>query len=257
MLAASTGNHGLAVAHAARRLGVECTVLVPTGASPAKLAGIRRLGAAIETVASTDAAAAEREARLRAERTGQAYVSPYNDPAIIAGQGTIAVELIDQLADAGLGGLDAVIVAVGGGGLASGIATYLEQRMPGVAIVGASPANDAAMAASVAAGRIVEIAAEPTLSDGTAGGIEPGAVTFSLCQSLIDHWVTVSEAQIGAAIRAVITHHHQLVEGAAGVAVAALDAVAGLLPGARVAVISCGAHIDAAVLRRVLDGEPR
>jgi threonine dehydratase len=252
VVAASSGNHGLAVAHAARRLGTTCTVLVPRTAAPTKLEAIRRLGGIVELVDSDDSADAEREARGRAAREERAYVSPYNDPTVIAGQGTVAAELLDQLAEAELDGLDAVVVAVGGGGLVSGVGALLAERAPEVTVVGASPANDAAMAAAVAARRIVDVPTAPTLSDGTAGGIEPGAITLALCAQLVDRWILVDEAEIAAGVRAVLEHHHQLVEGAAGVAVAALAPLAAAMPGARVAVVSCGANISPQALRALL-----
>jgi len=255
IVTASTGNHGIAVATMARRLGVPCTVFVPADASATKLAAIRRLGATIEP--TRDADEAEARARRDGGEEGRPYVSPYNDPAVVAGQGTVAVELLDQLDEAELDGLDAVVVAVGGGGLVSGVATYLKARLPGIAVVGASPANDAAMAASVTAGRIVGVPAAPTLSDGTAGGIEHDAITFPLCQALVDRWLLVEEREIASAIRDVLADQHQLIEGAAGVAVAALRQLAPAMPGARVAVVSCGANIAPQVLSDVLAAHHR
>jgi threonine dehydratase len=213
---------------------------------------LRRLGATVDVIASDDPVDAERTARQRGDRQGRPFVSPYNDPAVIAGQGTIAVELLDQLPDVGWDGLDAVVVAVGGGGLISGIATWLDHAAQDVEIIGASPANDAAMAASVAAGSIVEPDAQPTLSHSTAGGIEAGAVTFPICHRLVDRWVRVPEDDIAAAVRAMVFDEHQLVEGAAGVALSAAAHAAAADPARRIAAISCGARLTPTELTTIL-----
>ena len=146
------------------------------------------------------------------------YVSPYNDLDVIAGQGTLGREIVEQL---GSRPLDALVVSVGGGGLISGVAASVKAALPATRVIGTSPVNDAAMAASVRAGKIVEVDARPTISDGTAGGIEPGSITFPLCTELVDEWVLVSEEQIHAALRMTIDTEHQLVEGAAATAIAA------------------------------------
>jgi threonine dehydratase len=246
VVAASTGNHGLGVAFALARLGGRGLVCVPPGASPVKLAAIRRFGVDVRELGA-DAGQTEVLARRYAEDSGLVYVSPYNDLDVIAGQASIGAEVLDQIGD---GPLDAVVVSVGGGGLASGVAAAVKRARPGVRIVGAAPENDAAMAASVAAGRIVEVDARPTVSDGTAGGLEAGAITFGLCRDLIDEWILVSEDEIAAALRLVIDSQHQLVEGAAATAVAA--AARYTRPGQAVVVISCGANISATALEQAL-----
>ncbi|MDH3679181.1 MAG: pyridoxal-phosphate dependent enzyme [Acidimicrobiia bacterium] len=251
IVTASSGNHGIAVATAASLAEVPCTVYLPTGASPAKVDAIKRRGATIVTIDSTDAYRAEARARADAEG-GRFYLSPYNDPAVIAGQGTVGVELLADLPALGLERLDAVVVAVGGGGLVSGIATWLAEHAPDTMVLGASPANDAAMLASIQAGKIVEPTASPTFSDGTAGGIEPGSITFELCRSLVDEWVAVSEAEIARAVVDLIDDHQQLVEGAAGVALAAATTWGRANPGSVVAVVTCGANVDAATLEELL-----
>ena len=248
VVAASSGNHGAGVAWAARRLGVRATVYVPAHASPAKVAMIRRYGAEVRH-AGVDGVDTEAHARAVAEAAGQAYVSPYNDAAVIAGQGTIGAEWVAQTE-----ALDAVIVAVGGGGLIAGVAAAMKRAWPALHVVGALPAHSPVMAESVAAGHIVERESLPTLSDATAGGIEPGAITFPLCRALVDRWVLVDEPAIAAAMRAFLDDHHQLVEGSAGVALAALRTVAPAFPGGRVGVLLCGANIATAQLREVLQG---
>lgn len=253
IVTASSGNHGIATAVAARIAQVGCTVYLPTGASPAKVAAIAGHGAEVVMVDDTDPYRAEVEARAGAASTGRTYVSPYNDAAVVAGQGTVGREIDAQAASVfGRDAVDAVVVAVGGGGLISGVATWLATHRPGTLVIGASPGNDAAMAASVAAGRVVDIAAEPTFSDGTAGGIEPDTVTFEPCRTLVGEWVTVSEGEIATAVAAMIDDQHELVEGAAGVALAAAVRWGGDHPGANVVAVSCGANVSSRALAAML-----
>ena len=246
VVAASSGNHGIAVAHAGRALGIPVTVYVPEGASSVKVTAMRRLGADVLTF-GTDGLDTEQEARRRAAASGRRYISPYNDEAVIAGQGTVAVELRRQLDQ-----LDAVIVAVGGGGLIGGIAADLDVHRPHTRIIGAQPENSRVMAESVRAGRVLDLPSQPTLSDGTAGGVEADSITFGLCRDLVDEWVTVGERAIATAMRQGIEDEHMLLEGSAGVAMAALSARADALRGQRVAVVLCGANVSAERLREVL-----
>ncbi|MEM9561509.1 MAG: pyridoxal-phosphate dependent enzyme [Actinomycetota bacterium] len=249
VITASSGNHGIGTATAAARRDVPCTVYLPRGAARPKRDAIARLGATVVTVDDPDAAAAEREARAEAERRGRRYVSPYNDPLIVAGQGTIGVELVEDWSGAPP---DAVVVAVGGGGLISGIGTWLQANWPDTDLIGASPANDDAMAASVAAGSIIEVEATPTFSDGTAGAVEPGAMTFELCRRLVDRWESATEVEIATAVRSMVDDHHELVEGSAGVALAVAERFAGDHPGSTVAVVSCGANVASSRLAEML-----
>lgn len=253
VVAASSGNHGAGLAWGCRLTGTPAVIYVPEQASPTKVAMIRRYGAEVRFF-GVDGLDTEEHARAVAEREELTYVSPYNDLEVMCGQGTIGVEMAEQA-----GGLDAVIVAVGGGGLIGGIAAYLKHIMPQVRVVGALPANSPVMAESVAAGRIVVRESFPTLSDGTAGGIEEGAITFPVCQALVDEWVLVDEDDIASAMRRFIEEHHQLVEGSAGVALAALERRAATggtrgLDGERVGVVVCGANISNARLVEVLAG---
>jgi threonine dehydratase len=246
VVAASSGNHGIAVAHAGRALGVPVTVFVPAGASPVKTGAMRRLGAEVR-VAGTDGLDTETEARRTAAEAGRPYVSPYNDPAVLAGQGTVAVELRRQLPD-----LEAVIVAVGGGGLIGGMALDLRRYLPSIRIIGAVPANSPVMAASVRAGHVVEMTVQPTLSDGTAGGIEADSITFAPCRDLVDEWFEIPETDIAMAMRHCIEVEHMLVEGSAGVAVAACRMLGHSLGGRTTCVVLCGANVSAAKLKSVL-----
>jgi threonine dehydratase len=248
VVTASTGNHGLGVGNALATLGGHGIVYLPENASPSKVAALRRLGLELRAEGN-DAGVLEPKARAYAEEHDLAYVPPYNDPDIIAGQGTVAVEILEQLDGAPL---DAVVVAVGGGGLVSGIAAVLKKYLPGLHVYGAQPALDAAMSASVDAGEIVQIDAKETLSDGTTGSVEPGSVTFDLCRQLVDDWVVVEEEAIRSALRMVIDTEHQLIEGSAALAFAAARKRRTELAGKRVAVVSCGGNISSTTLAAAL-----
>lgn len=250
VVAASSGNHGAAVGCAAAAASSRAIVFVPETAAKSKVAAIRSWGAEVR-VHGNDSLVTEIEARRYAATEGMAYLSPYNDGDVIAGQGTLGMELAEQVHD-----LDAVFLALGGGGLAAGVGGYLKSLLPRVRIVACSPANSAVMHASLEAGRILEMKSLPTLSDGTAGGIESGALTFDLCREIIDDSVLVSEGEIRTALRAVIGSHHTLIEGAAGVAVAGYLARRDRYAGSNVAIVLCGANIDLGVLAEVLQEAP-
>jgi threonine dehydratase len=248
VVTSSTGNHGLGVAQALALVDARGIVCVPAGASPAKVRALARFDVEVRTLGD-EGGETEILGRALAGKLGMVYVSPYNDLDVIAGQGTLGIEIVDQL-----GGrtLDALVISVGGGGLISGVAATVKAALPGVHVVGVSPANDAAMAASVRAGEIVEIEALPTISDGTAGGIEPGAITLPLCAELVDEWALISEARIHAALQLTIDTEHQLVEGAAAAALAAAMEYGRAHAGTTVGVVSCGANISTSTLRVAL-----
>jgi len=243
---ASTGNHGAAVACGARTLGVPAIVFAPKNAAPGKMAAIEALGAEVRLVGN-DCLVAEAAARAFSLESGLTYVSPYNDEMVIAGQGTIGCEIAREL-----DGADVVYISVGGGGLMAGVAGFLKSVWPDVRIVGCSPRNSAVMAASIVAGHVLDLESEPTLSDGTAGGLEADSITFPICSEVIDDFVLIEEQQIASAVRDVVAHHHMLIEGAAGVAVAACLHDTKRRPGQSAVVLLCGANIDAGVLKEVL-----
>ena len=249
IVTSSSGNHGAGVAYALGTLGQAGTVFVPTNVSPGKARNIEQLGGTLAYY-GTDVVDTDAEAFRQAERDGMTFISPYNDIEVVAGQGTIAVELERQIDD-----LDAVFVAVGGGGLISGIATYLKATRPEVQIVGCAAENSAVMMRSVQAGRILDLPSSATLSDGTAGGVEDGAVTFELCTSFVDHWVDVSENEIADAMTFFLSEHRMAIEGAAGVAIAAYRKSCQRYAGKRVAIIVCGGNIELEKLQKVLAGD--
>lgn len=238
VVSASTGNHGLAIAHAARLEGVGLTLFLPRTAAAVKRAKIEALGVDIRTFGD-DCGETEVHAREYAVGAGKIYVSPYNDPSVIAGQGTVGVEVLEDEPD-----VDDVIVAVGGGGLIAGIAGYLKAVKPGTRIFGVEPETSAFMKASVEAGRLVSIAEGPTVADAVAGGIEPGAITFPLCRDLGEAFITVPEHAIVAAMAMVQRSFGRRVEGAAALPIAGLLSEPGRFRGRTVVCIASGGNID-------------
>ena len=174
VITASSGNHGLGVASGAKKLGVQSTVYVPEYADPSKVQAIEFEGAKVKFVGD-DCVITESAARKDAEQSGEVYISPYNDLDVIAGQGTIGVELLQQLES-----LDAVFVAVGGGGLISGIGAYLKEVSPRTEIVACSPSQSPAMHVCMEAKKTIDVPCYATLSDATAGGAEEGAAPTSI-----------------------------------------------------------------------------
>jgi threonine dehydratase len=246
VVAASSGNHGTAVAFGLQRLQAKGTIFVPEHASPVKIEAMRRYGADVR-YHGIDGLDTELYARDYAARHGMVYLSPYNDPRVIGGQGTIGVEIARQIDH-----LDAILIAVGGGGLIGGIAAYLKTVFPAMTVIGCQPANSPVMTRSVEADRILDLPSLPTLSDGTAGGIEPGSITFELCRALVDEYLLVSEEEIAAAMRLCLETLHLLIEGAAGVALAGFLQQPSRFRGRRVAIVFCGANISLAALKSVL-----
>ena len=245
-VAASSGNHGAAVACAMQKLGTEGVIFVPEQTSSAKVDAIRSYGGNVQFF-GTDGLDTEQHAREYSEQNDMYYLSPYNDRQVIAGQGTCGVEIVEQLVD-----IDAVFIAVGGGGLIAGVSSVLKAHNPDVEVYGCQPEASAVMAKSVAAGEILDMPSDPTSSDGTAGGIEAEAITFELCQQLVDEFVLVSEAEIAAAMRDYIAAHDEPIEGAAGVALAAMVKRKDAIVGRKVAVIICGGNISRATLKKVI-----
>ena len=238
VVSASTGNHGLAIGHAARLEGVSLTLFLPRTAAAVKRAKIEALGVDIRTFGD-DCGETEVHAREYALGAGRIYVSPYNDSSIIAGQGTIGIESLEDEP-----GVDDVLVAIGGGGLIAGIAGYLKAVKPGTRIFGVEPETSAFMKASVEAGHLVSIAEGPTVADAVAGGIEPGAITFPLCRDLVDAYITVPENAIVAAMEMVHRTYGRRIEGAAALPIAGLLGQPERFRGRTIVCVASGGNID-------------
>ncbi|MCL4849098.1 MAG: pyridoxal-phosphate dependent enzyme [Acidobacteria bacterium] len=246
LVTASAGNHGAALAWAASQAGLPCTVVTPASAPRAKRDAISRLGADLRAIAD-DYDDAEGRALELAVEPGRVYVSPYNHPDVIAGAGTVGLEILQQKPDVG-----AIVVPLGGGGLLAGIALAVEPHRPRVAVVGVEAERSPAFSTSLAAGRIVPIEVGDTLADGLAGNLEAGSVTFDIIRDRAPQVVALSEADIGAGIVDLVAEERLVAEGAGVMAVAAI--AAGRVPidrGPVVAIVS-GANIDIGVLATLL-----
>ncbi len=215
-VAASAGNHGLGVSHAATSLGARATLVVPRTVSPAKLEALWRYPVElIVSVGNYDVA--ESEGRKLAKERGLAFISPYNDPDVIAGAGTVGLEVLEDLPE-----IDAILVPVGGGGLIAGIALWIKAVAPRVRVIGVQSDAYPAMHAALAAGKLVTVPDKPSLADGLAGNVEAGSITFDLCRRFVDDMVLVSEEEIAEAIRYFAREEQLIVEGSGAVGAAAL-----------------------------------
>lgn len=246
VLTVSAGNHGLGVAYCAEALGLDARIIVPLSASPAKIAAIRRYPVTLVECGETYDEA-ERAARRMESDSGATFVSPYNDAEVIAGQGTTALEILEDAPD-----LEVIIVPVGGGGLMAGVAVAAKAINPNIKIYGAEPAATPTMSAALAAGSIIEISEEETVADGLAGNIEPGSMTFPLIRDLVDGMILVDEPAICRALTRVAHEDHLMIEGAAAVSVAALSDER--VRGQRVAAIISGRNITLDLFARVIAG---
>lgn len=235
VLAVSAGNHGQALAWGATRLGIPATIVVPTSASATKVAAMRGYGVELLELGA-DYDEAERLARALAAERGRAFVSPYNDAAVVAGQATIAREIlaVDPA-------VDAIVVPCGGGGVLAGVALAAKAIAPHVAVYGAEPAASPTMRAALDAGGLVAIPEDPTIADGLSGNVEAGSITYPLIARWVDDLVTVPEAAIHAAMRGAAAHDHLILEGSAAVAIAALAHLP--IAGKRVAVVATGRNV--------------
>ena len=243
---ASTGNHGLGFARALDLLDMQGKIYLPKNAKSSKVEAIRAYNVELE-FHGRDPYDTETFAREAAHTNDQIYVSPYNDEQVIAGQGTIGKEIAEQIP-----GADHLLATVGGGGLISGIATYLKDRWPNINIVGCQPENSPEMSASVAAGEYREVESKPTLSDGSAGGFERDSITYELCKRLVNEFELITEHEIKKAIRGMIRHHHKITEGAAGVAVASVLKNPQKYRDQTTVIIICGANIAIEDLQEII-----
>lgn len=249
VVCASTGNHGRAVAYAAQRLGGRATVCMSRLVPANKLAAIRALGADIRIVGdSQDDAQLEVDRLVAEDRLTE--IPPFDHPDVVAGQGTIGLELLEDFPE-----LDTVVVPLSGGGLIAGIARAVKSAAPGIRVIGVSMARGAAMQASLAAGRPVEVAEAASLADSLGGGIGLGnRLTFAMVRELVDEVVLLQEAEIAAAMRRLFLEEGWVAEGGGAVGVALLQPRHRALLGRRVAVVVSGRNVDMGLFRRVIDG---
>ncbi len=235
---ASSGNHGIASSLAASRLSRTLSVVLPNNVSKAKLSRIRSFGVDV-ILYGDESGQSELHARHLGDEKGLVYVSPYNDPEIVAGQGTIGLELLEQHPH-----IDNVFIAMGGGGLIGGIGAVMKAFSPRTKIIGCAAANSMALAAAMEAGKVIDVEHLPTLADGVAGGMDEDSVTLGLARSVVDDVIVCSEAEIAGALARLAVEEHLLVEGAAGLALAGLLKQPERYRGQVNAVVLCGGNFD-------------
>lgn len=245
IVTASAGNHGRALAYAGERLGFRPVVYAPTTAPRAKLDAIRRHGADLRLTPDYDEA--ERQAKAHAASGSGVWLSPFSHPDIIAGAGTIGVEIAEALPD-----VDLVVAPVGGGGLITGIGMAVRSLLPGAGVVGVEVEASHPFTAGFAAGHIVPIEVGPSLADGLVGNLDPDTITFDLARRVVDRFVLVGEDDLVGGLRALVAHEHLIAEGAGIAAIAAVLTRKVDVSGRRVAVVLSGANIDLDRLRAVL-----
>ena len=247
VVAASSGNHAQGVAYAARGLGVRVVIVVPENTPKVKRDAIRALGAEL-TVHGAEYMDAERLAQRMSCDDGMPFLSPYNDPDLIAGQGTVGLEMLEDEP-----GLDAVLVPVSGGGLISGVATVWKEASD-AEVIGVQTEASPVMYESVKAGKIIDIQMFDTVAEGLHGGIEQGSVTFPICQRLVDDWIVVKEETIKDTMRLMLLRQHEIVEGSGAVGVAALMEQASRFKGRKVGIVISGGNVDETLLRVLMAG---
>ena len=245
LVTASAGNHGRALAHACRTAGLPLTVYASAHAPRVKLEAIRAEGARLTLCADYDEA--ERRAKAHATSGGATFISPYAHPDVIAGAGTIGLEIAEDFP-----AVDLIVVPVGGGGLISGVALAARTVAPQASVAGVEAEASSPFTAGLAAGQIVTVDVKPTLADGLAGNLDPDTPTFEIVRAAVDRIVRVSEAELAAALAGVVRHERLVAEGAGAAGVAAL--LSGRIPvaGRRIAVVLSGANIDDTVLADAL-----
>ncbi|MEM9329903.1 MAG: hydroxyectoine utilization dehydratase EutB [Pseudomonadota bacterium] len=244
----STGNHGRGLARACRQAGIRCVICMSDLVPQNKLDGIRAEGAEILISGSSQDEAEKAATQL--EKEGMVMIPPFDHPQVIAGQGTLGLDVFEQLPE-----LTTAVVPLSGGGLMSGVATALKHKNPDIHIVGVSMQRGAAMYACIQAGKYVEVEELPTLADSLGGGIgEHNTYTFEMVQKLVDEYILVSETDIAEAIRHAYWQERQILEGSGSVALAAI--LSGKLkPADKTVLFCCGGNIDMSLHHRIVSGE--
>lgn len=249
IITASAGNHGQAVAYAAQKLGVSARIVVPKTTPKIKIDGIRKYGTELVLFGDTYDEA-EQKAKELALKDGCAYISPYDDELIIAGHGTIGLEIIEALPN-----VDAVIVPVGGGGLVSGISIAVKSIKPSVQVIGVQSEASPVMYESLRVGRIVEARKAETIAEGLAGGIEKDSMTFKIAQEYVDEMLLVPEETIRRAVYLLWTREKQVAEGSGAAAIAPIMENKSKFAGKTVVAVITGGNIDAELFQSIVVAE--
>jgi len=246
IVTASAGNHGKAIAYASRMLNVDALVFVPSNAPANKIADIRRYGAKVE-VCEGYYEDAEAKAREYSRTSGKLYISPYNDDVIIAGQGTISIEILGEERD-----IEFILVPVGGGGLISGIAYTVKNIDPNIEVIGVQSEASPVMYESLRHGRIIKVEIKPSIAEGLHGLIEENSITFDYVSRFVDDIILVSENEIEREIVELIRQHRLIAEGAGVVGLAALKRYKDMFKGRKGVVVISGGNIDFNVVKRLI-----
>ena len=246
VLAASSGNHGAAVSYALSQKNMKGTIYVPKNVKKSKVENIESFGSKVVKFGN-DCLDSENEAIRLSKENNLTFISPYNDLDVISGQGTIGVEILEQNSE-----IDVVFITVGGGGLISGISSYVKSVNPKIKVIGCSPINSSIMINSIKKGKIINTESGDTLSDGSAGGVEEGSITFDMCRQLIDEFCLVSEDEIALQIKNALKIDEMLIEGSAAVAIASAIKMKSYLKDKNVAIIICGGNIGSDTLNKIL-----
>ena len=246
VVAASSGNHGAAVSYALSKKNMIGTIYVPKNVKKSKVKNIESFGSKVIKFGD-DCLDAENEAIRLCKENNLTFVSPYNDYDIISGQGTIGVEILEQNSN-----IDTVFITVGGGGLISGISSHIKSINPDIKVIGCSPINSSIMINSIKEGKIVNTESKDTLSDGSAGGVEEGSITFNMCKELIDDFCLISEEEIVLQIKNALNIDKMRIEGSAAVAIASAIKMKSHIENKNVAIIICGGNIGSDTLNKIL-----
>ena len=248
VLTASAGNHGQGLALSAKLLGIKATVIVPGNAPRTKMDAIKSYGAALR-ILGRDYSEAEKQAKELEKETGMIFISPYNDARVIAGQGTIGLEILDEKTD-----IDLIVAPVGGGGLISGISVAAKSISPTIKIIGVQSEASPVIYESLKAGKIVDLELGESIAEGLHGLLEKNTISFDFIKEYVDDVVLVSEEEIKVAIKLFLETHGLVVEGAGAVGLAALTTYKELFKGKKTAVLVTGRNIDGELLRKIVCG---
>ncbi|TGJ79922.1 hypothetical protein E0Z10_g8835 [Xylaria hypoxylon] len=248
LITASSGNHGIGAAFASQALSKNLTIVLPETVIPEKLDKIKSYGVDV-ILHGSETGLAEQHAQHLAKSHNYTYISPYNDPDIIAGQGTVGLEILEQCEQ-----VDNIFVSMGGGGLISGIGAVTKAFSPRTKIYGVAAINSKALADSITAGRVVETEHHNTLADAVAGGIDADTITLPLAISVVDHVVECDEEEIKVALRALAFNENMIVEGSAALALAGFSKVAHTLAGETSVVVLCGGNFNKDVIMNAILG---
>lgn len=246
IVSASTGNYALAVAEAMRIRNRRATIYVANDIEPSRLELLRSHGLNL-VIHGEVAWDAEKEARRVGDEEGKIYVSPYNDPIVVGGQGTCGYEISQQLPD-----LDAAFLACGGGGLLTGSAGWLKSHNSDVEAFGVSPANSPVMYESMRTNKMVEMDTQPTLADTCAGGIDLDSITLDLCRRYVDEIVLLTEKEIEASIRLLFEQHRLVTEGSGVLSIGGLLKRKERFKGKKVVAVVCGRNVNLEVFKKII-----